>query len=205
MAFQFPDPNVTAEFTGDNGITYSWDAIDGKWQIKRYAADFDDRYVNEKGGDTMEGPSPLVFKTKETGFNYNSPPTNTSYLKFLNDKNGSITSVNLWLGGNVNTLTTDQSFMARGGIYTKEYYYAYGTSSTSLPRIRLQSNTGSLQSSSTVALSWDSTGVKKILAKGSEGSSGYVLRLDSNKVPYWSSPPMPTYTITKSNGNYYVQ
>ena len=157
-----------------------------------------------KTGDTMEGPSPLVFKTKETGFNYNNPPTNTSYLKFLNDKNGSITSVNLWLGGNVNTLTTDQSFMARGSIYTKEYYYAYGTSSTSNPRIRLQSSTGSLQSGTTVALQWDSTGVKKILAKSSEGSSGYVLRLDSNKVPYWSSPPMPTYTITKSNGNYYV-
>ena len=54
MAFTFPDPNVTTEFTGDNGITYSWDAVDGKWQIKRYAADFDDRYVNEDG-DTMTG------------------------------------------------------------------------------------------------------------------------------------------------------
>ena len=49
MAFNFPDPNVTTEFTGDNGITYSWDANDGKWQIKRYAADFDDRYVNKEG------------------------------------------------------------------------------------------------------------------------------------------------------------
>ena len=54
MAFTFPDPNVTTEFTGDNGITYSWDAVDGKWQIKRYAADFDDRYVNEDG-DIMTG------------------------------------------------------------------------------------------------------------------------------------------------------
>jgi hypothetical protein len=157
-----------------------------------------------KTGDTMEGPSPLVFKTKETSSNYNNPPANTSYLKFLNDKNGSITSGSLWFGGNINVLTTDLGFMSRAAIYTKEYYYAYGTSSTSLPRIRLQSSTGSLQSSSTVALAWDSTGVKKILAKGSEGSSGYVLRLDSSKVPYWSSPPMPTYTITKSNGNYYV-
>jgi len=55
MAFQFPDPNVTPEFTGANGITYSWDATDGKWVIKRYSADFDDRYVNETG-DTMTGP-----------------------------------------------------------------------------------------------------------------------------------------------------
>ena len=52
----FPDPNVTPEFTGDNGITYSWDAIDGKWVVKRYAADFDDRYVNKEGGDSMQGP-----------------------------------------------------------------------------------------------------------------------------------------------------
>ena len=34
MAFQFPDPNVTPEFTGANGITYSWDATDGKWVVK---------------------------------------------------------------------------------------------------------------------------------------------------------------------------
>ena len=54
MAFTFPDPNVTPEFTGANDITYSWDAVDGKWQIKRYAADFDDRYVNEDG-DVMTG------------------------------------------------------------------------------------------------------------------------------------------------------
>ena len=30
MAFQFPDPSVTPEFTGANGITYTWDATDGK-------------------------------------------------------------------------------------------------------------------------------------------------------------------------------
>ena len=38
MSFTFPDPNVTTEFTGDNGITYSWDAVDGKWQVKTTAA-----------------------------------------------------------------------------------------------------------------------------------------------------------------------
>lgn len=36
MAFQFPDPELTTEFTGDNGITYSWDADDGKWVVKGY-------------------------------------------------------------------------------------------------------------------------------------------------------------------------
>ena len=157
-----------------------------------------------KTGDTMEGPGPLVFKTKETGSSYNNPPANISYLKFVNDKNGSITSGSLWFGGNTNILTTDLGLMVRGAIYTKEYYHAYGTSSTNKPRIRLQSSTGSLQSESTVALAWDATGVNKIRLKDSEGASGYVLRLDSSKKPYWSSPPMPTYTITKSNGNYYV-
>ena len=36
MTFQFPDPSVTPEFTGDNGITYSWDATDGKWVVKGF-------------------------------------------------------------------------------------------------------------------------------------------------------------------------
>ena len=39
MAFQFPDPSVTPEFTGANGITYSWDATDGKWVVKGFAAE----------------------------------------------------------------------------------------------------------------------------------------------------------------------
>ena len=43
MAFQFPDPNTTAEFVGDNGITYAWDATDEKWVIKSFStrAEFD--------------------------------------------------------------------------------------------------------------------------------------------------------------------
>ena len=38
MAFQFPDPQTTPEFTADNGITYSWDVDDSKWQVKTTAA-----------------------------------------------------------------------------------------------------------------------------------------------------------------------
>ena len=41
MAFQFPDPQTTPEFTADNGITYSWDVDDSKWQIKGFHADGD--------------------------------------------------------------------------------------------------------------------------------------------------------------------
>ena len=38
MPFSFPDPQTTPEFTADNGITYSWDADDSKWQVKTTAA-----------------------------------------------------------------------------------------------------------------------------------------------------------------------
>ena len=38
MAFQFPDPQTTSEFTADNGITYAWDVDDSKWQVKTTAA-----------------------------------------------------------------------------------------------------------------------------------------------------------------------
>ena len=36
MAFQFPDPTETLEFTAANGITYSWGATDGKWVVKGF-------------------------------------------------------------------------------------------------------------------------------------------------------------------------
>jgi hypothetical protein len=39
MPFTFPDPSVTDIFTGDNGITYVWDAVDSKWQIKGFAVE----------------------------------------------------------------------------------------------------------------------------------------------------------------------
>ena len=201
------DPAMTAVTFTVSPVSGSGEATEGDLaRLKIFSAPSGgtaDGFVL-KTGDTMEGPSPLVFKTKATGTSYNNPPTNTSYLKFVNDKNGSITSGSLWFGGNTNHLTTDLGLMVRGAIYTKEYYYAYGTSSTNKPRIRLQGSTGSLQSESTVALAWDSGGLTKIRLNSSEGSIGQVVRLNSSKVPYWSDPPMPTYTITKTNGNYYV-
>ena len=92
MAFQFPDPNVTPEFTGDNGITYSWDATDSKWVVKRYAADLDDRYVN-KTGDIMTGPlamndttilienGELAFTRDGTAAEINDPGSRFSTIK----------------------------------------------------------------------------------------------------------------------------
>ena len=52
MAFTFPDPNVTPEFTGPNAITYIWDSNDNKWVIKTTGSDA--LYV-KKAGDTMTG------------------------------------------------------------------------------------------------------------------------------------------------------
>jgi hypothetical protein len=157
-------------------------------------------------GDTMEGPGPLEFKNKQSNTNYNSPPSNTSYLKFENDNNGSKNSGSLWLCGNNNVLVTNLNLMVRGNVFASEYYYGYSNSGTKKPRIRFQGVTGSLQSESIVALAWDVSGITKIRLKNSEGGNGKVLRLDSSNVPYWSNPPMPTYSITKdSNGNYYVQ
>ena len=53
MTSQFPDPAVTPEFTGENGITYSWDGNDQKWVIKGFGGDGE--YVS-KAGDDMTGP-----------------------------------------------------------------------------------------------------------------------------------------------------
>ena len=39
MAFTFPDPTLTPEFEGDNGITYQWDSFDGKWVVKGFEAE----------------------------------------------------------------------------------------------------------------------------------------------------------------------
>ena len=57
MAFTFPNPNTTTEFDAPNGITYSWDSVDGKWVVKGFGDDSPDpRYVSKTGGDSMEGP-----------------------------------------------------------------------------------------------------------------------------------------------------
>ena len=105
MSFTFPDPNVTTEFTGDNGITYSWDAVDGKWQIKRYAADFDDRYVNEEGGDTMEGQL-IINGPRKAGDNVDKPDL-VSSVKVLSIDNAQNSSLQLRHSGNAKVYIGD--------------------------------------------------------------------------------------------------
>jgi hypothetical protein len=72
-------------------------------------------------------------------------------------------------------------------------------------RLNWYSTGGSIRHGGTIALEWTSAGISKLLGYNGQGSNGQVLRLNSSLKPYWSDPPMPTYTITKSNGNYYVQ
>jgi len=54
MAFQFPDPNTTSEFTAANGVVYAYDNTDGKWVVK--SSPFQGDYVKKTGGDIMDGP-----------------------------------------------------------------------------------------------------------------------------------------------------
>jgi hypothetical protein len=98
MAFQFPNPNLTPEFTGSNGITYVWDAGDGKWSIKGFSADFDDRYVNEEGGDTMEGQ--LVIDGPRKAGDDPINPNLVSSVKVLSIDNAQNSSLQLRHGGN---------------------------------------------------------------------------------------------------------
>ena len=65
----FPDPNVYPEFTGENGITYSWDATDGKWVIKGFSTEEDPRYVKTTGDD-MTGPIKLIDPSLITDDNH---------------------------------------------------------------------------------------------------------------------------------------
>ena len=125
MAFNFPDPQVTSEFTADNGITYSWDAVDRKWQIKSYAADFDDRYVNEKGGDLMEGPLQITGPRK-AGDDANNPDLVSSLevLNIDNTQNSGLHlrhsgSTKLYVGNNDLAVAADIKFNRGAGTVIK--------------------------------------------------------------------------------------
>jgi hypothetical protein len=104
MAFQFPDPNVTPEFEGDNGITYVWDAADGKWSIKGFSADLDDRYVNEKGGDSMQGPLQV------TGGRSPNADGIEGTVKALNIDSGQNSSLQFKHNGNTRAYLGDSEF-----------------------------------------------------------------------------------------------
>ena len=112
MAFQFPDPSVTPEFTGANGITYSWDATDGKWVVKGFSTEEDPRYVKRQGGDDMEGP--LIMTGPRNAGDDPLLPDNVSSIKTLNVDNTQNSGLQLRHNGNAKVYVgdSDVSFAA---------------------------------------------------------------------------------------------
>ena len=130
-----------------------------------------------KTGDTMEGPGPLTIKTKKTSNDYNSPGSNTAYIKFENDNNGSINSLSLYRGGPDKTLIADGGFTARGHIWSSGHYYAYNGSSTRFPSLRLEENEGKLawgSSTGYAKLKWNTRGISEMMFNNSIGETGQV-------------------------------
>ena len=130
-----------------------------------------------KTGDTMEGPGPLTIKTKKTSNDFNSPGSNTAYIKFENDNNGSINSLSLYRGGPDKTLIADGGFTARGHIWSSGHYYAYNGSSTRFPSLRLEENEGKLawgSSTGYAKLKWNTRGISEMMFNNSIGETGQV-------------------------------
>ena len=141
-----------------------------------------------KAGDTMPGPNPLTIKTTKTSNNYNSPGTNTAYIKFENDNSGSTRTLSLFKAGPDSTLVTDGGFMARGSVWSSGDFYAYTGTTTVNPRMVLGSSEGKLAYGNSAKLTWQSDGIKELIAKGIDGDKGMVLKRDrgsSNRIE-WS-------------------
>ena len=66
MAFTFPNPSVTSEFTADNGITYAWDPDDKKWQVKTSAAIDDIRQDIIELEEEIDALAPSIDRGKWT-------------------------------------------------------------------------------------------------------------------------------------------
>jgi hypothetical protein len=131
MAFKFPDPNVTPEFIGDNGITYSWDFDDAKWVVKTIKIQKSMKVIQTTGsislGDIHKRPSssnwwmryeirntndPYAYLTPGNGFRWFGQNPETGRLIFCDDKG--------WFGwsddeGQTWTPTTTMSYMWNPG------------------------------------------------------------------------------------------
>ena len=103
MAFTFPDPQTTPEFTADNGITYVWDVDDSKWQIKGFAVE--QAAVMKKGGDTMEGQL-IINGPRKAGDDVDNPNL-VSSVKVLSIDNAQNSSLQLRHSGNAKVYVGD--------------------------------------------------------------------------------------------------
>jgi hypothetical protein len=107
MAFKFPDPNVTPEFIGNNGITYSWDFDDAKWTVKTIKIQKSMKVIQTTGsislGDKLpfkpydsslkmkkekkESPDdPFSYLTPDAGFRWLGQNPETGRIIFYNDR-----------------------------------------------------------------------------------------------------------------------
>ena len=91
MAFQFPNPNTTPEFTAANGVVYAYDNTDGKWVVK--SSPFQGDYV-QTGGDTMTGEltmddADILMDNGNVEFEAKG---NTAFIQNVNNRFGKIVS-----------------------------------------------------------------------------------------------------------------
>lgn len=131
-----------------------------------------------KTGDIMEGPGPLTIKTNKASNDYNSPGSNTAYIKFQNDKgDGSSNNINLYRCGPERRLIADSGFTANGHIWSSGHYYAFNGSSTKPPSVRLEDSEGKLAYNSGTGyakLKWNTRGISEITFNNSIGETGQV-------------------------------
>ena len=108
MAFQFPDPNTTPEFTAANGVVYAYDTTDGKWVVK--SSPFQGDYVKKTGGDSMQGP------LKVTGGRDPDADGLEGTVKVLNVDSGQNGSLNLKWNGSTKVYVGDDQTSFQGDI-----------------------------------------------------------------------------------------
>jgi hypothetical protein len=148
----------------------------------------------KKSGDTMEGPSPLMFKTAKDSYVSSTPGTGTAYIKFQN-KYGTGTGVhevNIFMGGGNNSpnglCITGRPLHVSSTIYSSGLYKARNSTTEYSPNLYIQSTEGQLRYNTTNKLSWQSDGIREIIIKNNDGDKGMVIKRDrstTNRVE-WS-------------------
>ena len=111
-----------------------------------------------KTGDEMAGPDPLVIKTTKTSISYNAAGSNTAFIRFQNDNNGTKRTTDLYLaGGNSSRLCVNYDFLSKGAVYSNGYFYAHNGTDASDAKIYLNSTSGNLRYGGINQLSWDAS------------------------------------------------
>jgi hypothetical protein len=129
MPFAFPDPQTTPEFTGENGITYVWDADDSKWQIKGFAveqredfdpqlkghvcAEFFEVVANHETVTTTKGHSMATYNFGDPGVKYWTKPPKADF--FVNGESYYIDDAGPFEIGTLDVSEKWVTFFIKGG------------------------------------------------------------------------------------------